>query len=120
MVADHSGWIADRRVWVLTEDTAILGVLVLFPEPEHLLLYSIAVQPSAQGRGHGRRLMSFVERQARERSLRRVVLYTNEAMTENIAFYERLGYERFDRRRHPTRAGSWLVHMRKAVEAGGA
>ncbi len=115
MIADYAELIAEHRVWVLVEGDGLAGVLVLLPEPEHLLVYSVAIQPALQGKGYGRRLMAFAEDQARERGFRRMVLYTNERMTENVAIYERLGFERYDRREHSKRAGSWLIYMRKRV-----
>ncbi len=115
MIADYAELIAELRVWVLVEGDDLAGVLVLLPEPEHLLVYSVAIQPALQGKGYGRRLMAFAEDQARERGFRRMALYTNERMSENVAIYERLGFARYDRREHPTRAGSWLIYMRKPV-----
>ena len=40
----------------------------------------------------GGRLLRLAEEQARARGLRQVRLYTNEAMTENLAYYLRRGY----------------------------
>jgi hypothetical protein len=43
-------------------------------------------------------LLAFAEKQAGSASLAEVRLYTNEAMTENLAFYGRLGFEETGRR----------------------
>ncbi len=59
--------------------------------------------------------MTFAEHQARDLGYQCITLYTNEQMTENVAFYECLGYERYDRREHPTRPGSWVIFLRKSV-----
>lgn len=115
MIADYGELIAECRVWVMAKDEAIAGVLVLIPEPDHLLVYSIAVRPDLQGMGCGRRLMAFAEQKARDDGYRCIALYTNERMSENVAFYEGLGFERYDRREHATRAGSWLLYLRKPV-----
>jgi GNAT superfamily N-acetyltransferase len=50
------------------------------------------VLPSAQGRGVGARLLALAEDQARARGLGEIRLYTNEAMTENLAYYPSRGY----------------------------
>ena len=42
--------------------------------------------------------MTFVEQQARKEQLQEIRLYTNELMTENLLFYQRLGFEEEDRR----------------------
>jgi len=68
------------------------GLLVLEPAEDHLLLENVAVAPQAQGLGVGGRLLRLAEEQALARGLREVRLYTNEAMTENLAYYLRRGY----------------------------
>ena len=45
-----------------------------------------------RGRGYGRILLDFAERTAAAAGFSSVRLYTNEAMTENVALYARLGY----------------------------
>jgi ribosomal protein S18 acetylase RimI-like enzyme len=84
------------QVWVAEEPIA--GVIVLVSNPESLLVENVAVDPAAQGTGLGRRLMEFAEQQALAAGLRRLTLYTNEVMTENLAIYRRLGYREVDRR----------------------
>jgi ribosomal protein S18 acetylase RimI-like enzyme len=115
MTADYAALIARGVVWVLDGDTGPCGVLVMWPEGDHLLLENIAVHPSAQGQGLGRRLMHIVEVEARGRGLRAVELYTNEVMVENLGFYQRLGYQEVDRRLDD---GFRRVFMRKALPAG--
>ncbi|UVF18301.1 GNAT family N-acetyltransferase [Microvirga terrae] len=92
MSDDYSALIETRSVHVLVGEGRILGVLVLIPEPDTMLLDNVAVSPDAQGRGYGRLLIAFAERLAIERGLKAVRLYTNEAMSENIRLYERLGF----------------------------
>ncbi len=65
---------------------------MLEPAEDHLLLEDVAVAPQAQGLGVGGRLLWLAEEQACARGLREVRLYTNEAMTENLAYYLRRGY----------------------------
>jgi ribosomal protein S18 acetylase RimI-like enzyme len=63
------------------------GVLVPIPEENSMLLDNVAVAPAAQGLGLVRRMLQFAERLAVDRGYRYIRLYTNEAMTENIALY---------------------------------
>jgi ribosomal protein S18 acetylase RimI-like enzyme len=65
---------------------------MLLPQPDHLLLDNIAVQPDSQGMGLGRRLIAFAEGEARRLGFAEVRLYTHQTMTENIALYARLGF----------------------------
>ena len=90
MVLDYRAAIAARKVWVAGEPIA--GVVLLEDEPDSLLLDVLAVSPDAQGRGIGATLLAFTESEARARGFDRITLYTNAAMTENIAYYPRHGY----------------------------
>jgi ribosomal protein S18 acetylase RimI-like enzyme len=92
MLDDYRKLIADRRVHVVEQDGVVRGVLVLIPERDAMLLDNVAVAPFAQGLGLGRKMLEFAERAARDMGLRSIRLYTNEAMTENISIYSRIGY----------------------------
>jgi len=93
MLDDYTALISDGRVSVLEEaDRTMAAIIVLLPEPDHLLLDNIAVRPERQGQGLGRRLIAFAEEQARRLGHSEVRLYTHEKMTENIALYTRLGF----------------------------
>ncbi|MFC4015252.1 GNAT family N-acetyltransferase [Nonomuraea purpurea] len=92
MREDYPSLIDAGQVWVAELDGAVVGLLVLKVEADHLLIDNVAVAPTAQGTGVGRQLLSFTDAYARERDLREVRLYTNEAMTENLAYYPRHGF----------------------------
>jgi len=70
----------------------------------------VAVLPWKQGHGIGRALLSFADAEARRRGLPAIELYTNVAMTENLALYLRLGYVETERREE---AGFSRVYYRK-------
>jgi GNAT superfamily N-acetyltransferase len=99
MTADYAAAVADGTAWVAVRDDAVVGLLVLLPRPDHLLLENVAVLPSEQGRGTGSQLLAFGEEQARQRGLPEIRLFTNEAMTENLAYYPRRGYTETHRAR---------------------
>ena len=115
MVDDYAGRIAAGETHVLEEDGEILGILVLEPGEDFLLLDNIAVDPAHQGGGLGRKLMSFAESEALRQGYASIRLYTNEKMTENIAFYGRLGYRETGRE---VLRELYAVHMRKELSAG--
>jgi N-acetylglutamate synthase-like GNAT family acetyltransferase len=112
MVEDYPDVIRRHQVWVVEEDGALAAVLVLIPEDDMLLIDNIAVEPSYQGSGLGRRLMAFAESEALRQGFSSLRLYTNEKMTENIAFYSRLGYRETGREILRER---YVVHMRKHI-----
>ena len=93
MLDDYAARIAAGEAFVLEAESGIAGLLVLIDQADALLLDNLAVAPWAQGRGIGRRLSAFAEAEARRRGYREIVLYTHETMTENVALYERLGYQ---------------------------
>ena len=92
MLLDYPAAIRTGQVWVATDDAVVAGFVLLKDEPDALLLDVLAVSPAAQGRGIGSLLLTFVETEARRRGYPRITLYTNEAMTENLAYYPRHGY----------------------------
>ncbi|WP_181707470.1 GNAT family N-acetyltransferase [Chthonobacter rhizosphaerae] len=100
MLADYAAHVAAGQVHVLEEAGAILGAVVFWPEPDHLYLDMVAVDPAAKGRGFGRRLVTHAEAEARRLGRPEVRLNTNARMTENLTLYPRLGYHETARRHH--------------------
>jgi GNAT superfamily N-acetyltransferase len=92
MTADYARAVRDGQAWAALEDGQIVGFAIMIAQPGYLLLDNVAVLPAAQGRGIGARLLALAEDQARGLGLREIRLYTNEAMTENLAYYPRHGY----------------------------
>lgn len=92
MVADYGVAVRTHQLWVVEAGDGLRAVLELVPAADHLLVENIAVAPDRQSAGLGRRLMAFAEAEARRHGLAELRLYTNEKMTENIAFYGRLGF----------------------------
>jgi ribosomal protein S18 acetylase RimI-like enzyme len=113
MVDDYDRRVANGQAWVLEQDGAIVGVLVLEEQANDFPLDNVAVAPGHQGKGHGRALIAFAEDQARARGWPSIRLYTNVLMTENQALYRALGYVEFAR---DTVAGRHRVQMRKALD----
>jgi len=99
VTADYATQVARGQVWVADGDSGAVGLLVLVPGPDHLLLENIAVDPAAQGRGVGARLLATAEEQAAALGLSEIRLYTNVAMTENLSYYQRHGYAETHRAR---------------------
>ena len=92
MTADYAALVASGVVHVLESEQGIVGVLVSFPREGDYFIENVAVQPQLHGQGLGRRLLAFAEDLAREADRDAIELYTNAVMTENRAFYPRLGY----------------------------
>jgi ribosomal protein S18 acetylase RimI-like enzyme len=100
--ADYAGAVARGEVWLASvresgvdqaaAPARAVGLIVLIAKAGYLLLENVAVLPSMHGFGIGTALLAFAEAQARELGLGEVRLYTNVAMTENQALYQRRGY----------------------------
>ena len=116
MAADHAALIAAGEVHVAEVDGRVAGALVTRQQGRSLLLESVAVDPASQGRGIGRALIASAEEQAAGRGLEAVELYTNAAMTSNLALYPHLGYLETGRR---TEDGYDRVFFRKPIASPG-
>ena len=92
MLDDYSALIREGHVHVIQRGAMVEGVLVLIPEKDGMLLDNVAVIPTAQGIGLGRKMIEFAEQTARNAGCQSIRLYTNEAMKENIKLYSSLGY----------------------------
>jgi ribosomal protein S18 acetylase RimI-like enzyme len=112
MLDDYAARVSDGVVSVIEQGDTVRGVLVLLPEPDHLLLENIAVDPEYRGAGLGRRLLAFAEAEARRQGYRELRLYTHETMIENQRLYARIGYEETGR---GTEAGFERVFFRKRL-----
>jgi GNAT superfamily N-acetyltransferase len=96
MRRDYAPAIEAGTLWVTGDP--VTGLISLVPAGNSLLIENVAVSPDAQGTGIGRALMDFAELRARQLDAGRLVLYTNEAMTENHAIYAHLGYREVERK----------------------
>jgi ribosomal protein S18 acetylase RimI-like enzyme len=112
MRADYAALIGDGVLHVAEIDGRVAGILVIFAEPDHLLLDNVAVDPDWQGRGIGRALIAYAEAAARAAGHAEIRLYTHEKMVENQRLYTALGYEETGRGRQD---GFDRVFMRKRL-----
>ncbi len=86
------------------------GFIVCYPIGNHVHIENVAVRPEFQGKWWGRHLIAHAEQRAAGQGFDVVELYTNVAMTKNLAFYPRLGYENIGER---MKDGVHRVYFRK-------
>ncbi|MCW3055230.1 MAG: hypothetical protein JWN14_4400 [Chthonomonadales bacterium] len=98
--------LAADQLFVLTESEEVVGVVVLneAQAPEWrpvvwqdskghaLIVHSLAVLPSSQGRGYGKAILNFCEAFAREQGYTSIRLDAFSENTAAVRFYERHGY----------------------------
>ena len=96
MTADYEAAVARHRFDLLYIEDTLAALIETIRGTDHLLVENVAVSPSFQGRGLGRKLMEHAEMLARELGFGKIRLYTNQRFAGNIALYLKLGY-RIDR-----------------------
>jgi GNAT superfamily N-acetyltransferase len=109
MKADYDEAVRNHIVDLLFVDDRLTAVIELVVEPECVLIENVAVRPDQAGKGYGQTLIAHAVDVARSTSRKRVRLYTNKLMAENIALYQRLGYA-IDGE-ETTSDGRHIVHM---------
>lgn len=117
MLADFAGHVSRREAFVLEDGGEVVAYVVTYGKDDAQFVENVAVRPSRQGQGHGMRLLDFAETRARDAGLRRMVLYTNVKMTENLSLYPRLGYAET---RRVTEDGFERVYFEKVLVREGA
>lgn len=98
MNADFAAQTMAGQIHVAVHRELLVGYVVFFSVKDCMHLENLAVLPSYSGKGIGKKLIAFVELKARESGKRSIELYTNEAMTENLAMYPKLGFIEIERK----------------------
>ena len=98
MLADYHSLVADGVVTVLEDGGRVCGVMVAWVDGDSFYVDNLAVDPDVQGKGVGRTLLGAADELGRLAGCRRLWLYTNAAMSENLEYYPRHGFTEFDRR----------------------
>jgi ribosomal protein S18 acetylase RimI-like enzyme len=93
VIDDYSAHIRAHTAWVAEADGMTVGLIVLLPKDDHLLLDNVAVDPAHRGRKIGRALLAFAEKEGIRRGYTELRLYTHEKMTENLTMYPALGWQ---------------------------
>ncbi|WP_099903075.1 GNAT family N-acetyltransferase, partial [Methylobacterium frigidaeris] len=104
--------LARYEVWLAETGGAPAGALALDPAPDHLMIWSVSVDPAHQGTGLGNALLAAAEGRARDLDLSKLRLYTGDKLVRNIDWYARRGYATERVEDLPDRR---LVHMHKTL-----
>jgi GNAT superfamily N-acetyltransferase len=110
---DYGKLIADGCVWLaVTPSAEVVGVMVMFVASDHILLDNYAVLPAWQDRGISKEFTALAKREARQRGIRTLRLYTNAKMSKNLEIYRRRGWVEVERR---VEAGYDRVYMERQL-----
>lgn len=116
MVRNYASSVADGSLYVVDLDGRVAGSIRVYTMGDAMSLGDLAVAPHAQGSGLGRLLMDFAEQKAVDEGFARMKLFTNVAMTENIAIYLKRGYKETHR---AVQQGHHRVFMAKELRSPG-
>jgi GNAT superfamily N-acetyltransferase len=111
MTIDYTDAVKTHRFDLLHVDGALAALIETAPaDDDRLLIVNVAVDPTHQGRGFGKRLLALAEDLAANAGLSGTRLYTNKLFAENIRFYGMLGYAI---EREEALNGGVAIHMTK-------
>ena len=113
MLDDYATLIRNEVVHVATLEGRLVGLIVSWPEEDHLYIDNIAVHPEAQGTGVGGALLGLADQEAQRVGLSEIRLYTNAKMTENVQYYPRKGFRETHR---ATDAGYQRVYFSRSLD----
>jgi predicted N-acetyltransferase YhbS len=100
---------------VASIDQDIVGCAFYEPEADHIYLGRLAVLSQYRRQGIGRKLVAWVEAQARSLGYARVRLAVRVVLTGNRAYFERLGYRLHSYGTHAGYAEPTYLNMEKNV-----
>lgn len=108
-LADVTSWASTWHVWVVRRHGRLIGAVRARAEGSVWEIGRLMVAPDYAGRGLGRWLLSYAERQA-PTDITTFSLFTGHRSDRNIAIYQRAGYDLVDR---DPEAG--VVHLTKTL-----
>ena len=86
-------------VYRMDDGDQLVGAATLRWNREPCEIVELAVAPDRQGQGLGRRLVGWIDREARRRGKRGLVVGTRSTSASNIIFYQKCGFRVHDVRR---------------------
>ncbi len=110
--ANYTEILSRDDVWVADVHGDIAGALILQPQNDHMLIWSIATASRFQRQGIANGLLDFAEQYARQLGFALLRLYTGQRLERNVAWYQRRGFQIDRIEQRPDRA---IVHMSKKL-----
>jgi GNAT superfamily N-acetyltransferase len=107
----------EGAIWAALRNETLVGTVSTVAEGERLYIRSMAILPSAQGFGIGRRLLKTIEDFAIENEFKTLFLYTTPFLLDAIRLYEQNGFERTDEKASADEffGTPWFVMEKKLI-----
>lgn len=101
--------------YIAFDGDKLAGCIFCRPEAESLYIGKLAVLPSIQGKGVGRRLLTYAEAAARDRNLHVLRLETRIELIDNHATFAAWGFRKTAESRHAGFDRTTSIEMRKTI-----
>ena len=98
MHTDFNPLIREGQVFVIDLEDQIVAVMVMIKETDHIQIRSVAVNPSFQKQGFGKKLFDFAKSEARNAGLSEIRLYTSASLPQLINYWSKLGFKETERK----------------------
>jgi N-acetylglutamate synthase-like GNAT family acetyltransferase len=105
----------DEIAFAAIEDGRLVGCIFMKPEPRCLYLGKLAIAPTHQGKGIGRRLLEIAENTARENGLPTLRLETRIELAGNHATFAKWGFTKTAENSHPGFTRVTSIEMQKRI-----
>jgi putative acetyltransferase len=106
-------------IWAALSDEKLVGTVSVVDEDERLYIRSMAVLPSAQGLGIGRKLLRTIENFGVQNGFEKLFLYSVPFLAGAIRLYEKNGFEHLGGGDPAEFFGTAWLAMEKTVERPG-
>lgn len=105
---EYSEKLGRLEAWVVPGDGRLDGLLILDPREDHMWVDNVAVNPDAQERGIGGKLLELAEERAANLALGELRLLTHQTMLRNQDIYKHLGWQEYHRGVEDGRERVWF------------
>lgn len=112
---DYAPRIARGEVFLFGAADETAGLAVIEQHDDYLMLFSLAIAPDHQGKGHAIAILNWLKAHAAATGYREIRLNTYALMARNIGLYERFGFVEAGRRPNPKRRQFTIVDMKMVV-----
>lgn len=96
--ADLKKIIDSQNLFVATIDDKIVGTIEIIINHESINLEKLSVLPYFRGKGIGKKLISYAEFLAKENRIKKIKLFTNERLIDNIRYFKKNGFSETDKK----------------------